>query len=269
MVWWNIHVIAVWSVFPFILQHWNSVDPFIFLSLSYDLKLKLKRSWGLQEGSCFAFLSWSPGRLDIWWSRQYVFTFFSILTEHPAEDDGDKPLFFFLSVAGDSGHPADMLWGQKKGMLPKKQWKRDALQGTMVNNLGFLVKYLQHNTSTFKSLSSWNTTRAIRESSNDTKYLLLKRWLAVGYRHVCSWPIISAWSGLQGGVGSFDLGKQDCHNKFRGPCDLRFRCHWGSDCQGKHWSHRVREEELGRRHVTHAESSFSSTLGWAAKWSGL
>ena len=168
---------------------------------------------------------------------------------------------FFLSVAGDSGHPADMLWGQKKGMLPKKQWKRDALQGTMVNNLGFLVKYLQHNTSTFKSLSSWNTTRAIRESSNDTKYLLLKRWLAVGYRHVCSWPIISAWSGLQGGVGSFDLGKQDCHNKFRGPCDLRFRCHWGSDCQGKHWSHRVREEELGRRHVTHA-GIFRLPLAW-------
>ena len=243
--------------------------PFIFLSLSYDLKLKLKRSWGLQVASCFAFLSWSPGRLDIWWSRRYVFTFFSILTEHPVEDDGDMPLCFSCLWRAIPGIQHQICCGVRK--RNKKQWKRDALQGTMVNNLGFLVKYLQHNTSTFKSLSSWNTKRAIRESSNDTKYLLLKRWLAVGYRHVCSWPIISAWSGLQGGVGSFDLGEQDCHNKFRGPCDLRFRCHWGSDCQGKHWSHRVREEELGRRHVTHARIFLLvyPWLGWAAKWSGL
>ena len=24
--------------------------------------------------------------------------------------------------------------------------------------------------------------------------------------------------------------RPDCHNKFRGPCDLRFRCHWGNHC---------------------------------------
>ena len=115
---------VVWSVFPL---HFATLKlyPFIFLSLSYDLKLKLKRSWGLQEGSCFAFLSWSPGRLDIWWSRRNVSTskFHCILTEHPAEDDGDMPLCFSCLWRAIPGIQQICCGVRKRGCFPRNNEK--------------------------------------------------------------------------------------------------------------------------------------------------